>query len=412
MPKKILLIAYQFCPKGQIGTRRWSKFAKYLSRTGYEVHVLCARYPYRDQINWCHDVENNPNIKIHRISARYPTYVLRPRRNLWIKLFDRILSKTVYYYDMSQRWGPAMIPAALKLIRSEGIKTVVVTGPPFSPVHQAVKVKEKRPDIFFMIDFRDPWSPWIGQKSLLDKIRRRGGLKQEAAALRAADQLLFTTRNLRKEYLEIYPEHEAKSAVLFNGYDKDDFRHLPENVSVQPFHFVYTGTITRTRAYGLEYLVRAVAELDDDFFRDNMRVNIYGYGYNAPQFAEKELQDLSEKLIQYRGVVSQSEVFEVLQRHEFCLSVNAPEHADLIGAKTFDYMGLGKKIFLISLPGELSDILSQSGQYVATYEVESIKAALLRMKEDHLAGKRSVDPQQFERFEYTRLTEELMGYLA
>ena len=49
----ILIVAYQFYPRGGVGTRRWSKFVKYLS-TDHEVHVLSAKYPYEDKVNFGH----------------------------------------------------------------------------------------------------------------------------------------------------------------------------------------------------------------------------------------------------------------------------------------------------------------------------------------------------------------------
>ena len=107
MSAKILLIVYQFCPKGQIGTRRWSKFAKYLARKGYEVHVICARYPYRDSINWCHEVEGNPRIHIHRIAPWYPTYLLKPERNFTIKPSTGSFH-TVFLYGHVSALGPGI----------------------------------------------------------------------------------------------------------------------------------------------------------------------------------------------------------------------------------------------------------------------------------------------------------------
>ena len=40
--KTILLISYYFAPQNAIGAVRPTKLAKYLTRMGYEVTVLCA----------------------------------------------------------------------------------------------------------------------------------------------------------------------------------------------------------------------------------------------------------------------------------------------------------------------------------------------------------------------------------
>ncbi len=139
---KILLIAYQFCPKGQVGTRRWSKFAKYLAGKGYEVHVICAKYPFKDKINWCADVENNPNIIIHRLEAKFPSFVLSPNRTFKVKLADRILKHTTNYLDIAQQWGGELIPFATQLIQKEQIKNVIVTAAPFTPMVYAAQIEK------------------------------------------------------------------------------------------------------------------------------------------------------------------------------------------------------------------------------------------------------------------------------
>lgn len=412
MEKKVLIISYQFCPKGQIGTRRWSKFAKYLSRSGYTVFVLCSKYPYRDEINWCHEVEDDPNIRIHRLAARYPAYVLQPVRTFGVKLLDRILSRSLYYFDNAQFWGAVMRPAARKLIREEGIRNVIVTGPPFSPLYQAARIKKGLPDIRLIFDFRDPLSQWISTETLLGKLRNWVGNRREASALAAADKILLTTQTLTQEYGATYPSIRDRMHVLYNGYDEDDFQELPEQTEIKQFQFVYTGLITKAGSLSLEYLIRTIADMEDDFFAENMRINIYGYGYNPPQFQEESLRRLSEQIVHYRGVVPQSEVYSVIQQHEFCLAILAPERSNVIAVKTFDYMRLGKKIFIISPPGELSDILVRNGQYVATYDKESIRAALLAMKEDHLQGKMTATYKDLKDFEYGHLTERLISFMG
>ena len=56
-----------------MGSRRWAKFAKYLARDGYKLHVVTIKYAGYDIINWTKDI-NDENIVIHRIRAGIPNF--------------------------------------------------------------------------------------------------------------------------------------------------------------------------------------------------------------------------------------------------------------------------------------------------------------------------------------------------
>lgn len=410
MPKKVLLIVYQFCPKGQIGTRRWSKFAKYLSRNGYEVHVICAKYPYRDKINWCHEVENNPNIIIHRIGPVYPTFLLKPKRDFWVKLFDRIFSRTIFYLDASQHWGTQLIPTAQTLIKKENIQTVIASGGPFMALYHAAKLKNSLPNIRLILDFRDPWSTWLPNRTRFEKWRKKQAEKLEQIMVPQADLSLFTTKQLREQYSEMFPREKERFAVLYNGFDEDDFKDLEVGKPIQPLHFVYAGSLIKERVEAIVAIVTALVELNDSLLYQKLRIKLYGFDYQKPSLGSQALMEAYDHYVSHNGVVSQKEVFRILSENDICLSINAKGHEYLIGAKTFDYMGLQKKIFLLSLPGELSDILQKRGQYVADYDQESIKQALLKVKTDY-ASQQQEQLADYNPFNYHGLTDQLIHHI-
>ena len=411
MPKKILLIVYQFCPKGQIGTRRWSKFAKYLSRKDMEVHVLCARYPYRDTINWCHEVENNPKIIIHRIAPMYFTYLLKPQRNFWIKLFDRIFSKTVFYLDASQYWGISMLPKAKEIITEQGITTVIASGGPFMALYHAARLKLQLPQLRLILDFRDPWSTWLPNFNFTERRRKKKAEQLEKYTIPKADKTLFTTHQLLNQYAQIFPQEAQKFEVLYNGFDEDDFVDLKMD-QTKPLQIVYAGSLIKERVNAVVAIVKALAKMEDAILRKHLKIHLYGFHYQVPSFDSPELSNQYQHYVQYHGVISQKEVFQVLLQNDICLSINAPGHEHLIGAKTFDYMGLERKIFLISKPGELSEILEEKGQYVADYDEPSIIESLLKMKADFLKPDNFQAKSNYEEFNYHTLTNQLVRLLV
>ncbi len=406
-PKHVLLIAYQFCPKGQIGTRRWSKFAKYLSGRGIRVSVLCARYPYRDKVNWCRDVEHDPNIEIHHLAPRYLSYLQRPRRSWDVKLLDRLLSHTLYYLDKAQRWGGAWLPVARQLIEKENIRHVIVTGAPFTVMGQAARLKQRLPGIRLLLDFRDPWSFRLPEETAFQRFRKKEAQRTEQQALLHADVALFTTRRMKEAYAEAYPDHRARLGVLRNGYDEDDFRELPA-AGPASFRMVHAGALFGGRSEALKVLLEGISRSEHPLVRDELQLHFFGNDFHPPGLTP-DLQAIYDKKLVYHGPVPPRQLFEALRKFPFGLALNAPTHRNIILAKTFDYMGLGLRIFGISPEGSLSDILQQEGQYSVGFDPDAVCKALEQAAEDFVTGQSG--HQAYEAYNYNRLTDELLKWL-
>jgi glycosyltransferase involved in cell wall biosynthesis len=404
---KILIVAYQFCPRGEVGTRRWSKFAKYLANKGYEVHVICAKYANKDKVNWCHDVENHPNIKIHRLPSHYPDFALSPNRTFKVKLADRILKHTTNYLDIGQQWRKTLIPYATKLIIREDIRNVFVTAAPFTPMVFMAQVKQKlSTKINLVLDLRDPWDYYLNSgKKWFDNWRKKVAHENEAYAFQIADKVIFISDLFKQEYTEKHPTLSDKFEVVHNGFDKDDFKDV-DTAPVSNFEMVYLGSLMTERVEALTLLAQAIHELKDDFIDQNLKVNLYSHNFVRPQFSDSALQATFDRHMILKPTVSVSEVPNVMAQHEYCLTINARAHANAFGVKTFDYMGINKKIFLIGPDGDLPKVLKAANQYVADYDIENIKTVLLRMKAD-AQSEVAVSENLYTSFELGHLTEKI-----
>ncbi len=409
---KILIVAYQFCPRGQVGTRRWSKFAKYLAAKGYEVHVICAKYPNKDKVNWCHDVENNPNIKIHRLPSKYPTFVLSPNRTFKVKLADRILKHSTHYLDIAQQWGKVLIPFAIQLIKKEQIKNVFVTAAPFTPMIFMAQVKKELDDnINLVLDLRDPWEFYLNSgKEWFDNWRKKVAHKNEAFAFDMADKVIFISDLFKKEYTERHPTLAQKFEVVHNGFDIQDFQSV-DSSPISNFQMVYLGSLMTERVEALIVLAKAIHELNDEYINENLKINLYSHNFVRPKLGDSALQATFDRHMLLKETVSVSEVPNILAKHEYCLTINAKAHANAFGVKTFDYMGLNKKIFLIGPEGDLPKVLKAANQYVADYDMENIKTVLLRMKEDAI-NNIAVSVNQYQQFELEHLTNKLTQFIV
>ena len=155
---KVLLVTMYFPPAGGGGVQRPLKFATHLPAHGIETHVLAP-----DDPKWLHsDPAPVPPTQawIHR--ARY----LGPRaRKLADELhgrggLDRLsrqarsLSRRVLVPDENVGWNLTAIPAAVRIVRSEGIDVVITTSPPNS-VHLIGAAVKRTTGVRWVADLRD-----------------------------------------------------------------------------------------------------------------------------------------------------------------------------------------------------------------------------------------------------------------
>ena len=411
--KNLLIIANQFCPKGGIGTRRWTKFAKYLARNGgIHVHVLAAQYPYQDAVNWCHDLQETSSITIHRIPGNYPPYLLRPQRNIFTKVTERILRRTLYPIDQAQQWGPTMRRAAARILREHAINHLVITGPPFSPLPTLRPLKQAFPHLKIFMDYRDPWIFWVEKQRGADTHLARRVERLEQQVLATAERLMVTTPEIQKMYRKRFPAFADKVSVLPNAFDPDDLPQAAAPHTPGDFHFVYAGTMLPNRSRCLKLLAEAIHELNDPFFTQKMRIDIYGFKYMPPQIEEAEVQKIYHTIITHRGPLSPQELFKRMAAYPFALLINVPERPGIVPAKTYDYIGLSHKIFLIAPPCALSNFIQGFNQYTSTIDLTSIKEALLRMKEDYQQGRSvRITQEQIQDHSYPAATRQLLDYL-
>jgi len=394
--KSILIISYQFCPRGGVGTRRWSKFAKYLNKD-YDVHVISAKYPYKDTISFCDDVKD---INIHRVVARYPAYAINPKRSFSVKVVNRLLEESIYFIDYSQKWKRPLINKAKELVEEYDIRNVIVTGPPFAQIFYACKLKELLPKINLIVDYRDPWK-WMQNKgTIFFKYKSKVSAKMEKLVQKNADKIIYTTHDLTEKVEKQYPEYKHKAVTIHNGYDPADSQDASSNLEEKNTVF-YAGTLYGGREEGILYIVKALVLLEKESKDINIRFNIYSEHFPMPDFTREE-KEVFEKYFHFYKYIPQKELFKVLNKHEYCLSINSKRFPHLIGAKTFDYMGFRKKIFHIGPDsGELKNILTSTDQIVCHFDEMNISNGLKRLLDPE---NRNADTQSYPNFSIVHLT--------
>src|SRR5438034_5113434 len=155
---KVLLVTMYFPPAGGGGVQRPLKFATHLPAQGIETHVLAP-----DDPKWIHrDDELQPPTQawVHRArylgpKGRRPAEELHGRTGLdRISRQARLAGRRLLVPDENVSWNLTAIPAAIRIVRREGIDVVVTTSPP-SSVHLIGAAVKKATGVKWVADLRD-----------------------------------------------------------------------------------------------------------------------------------------------------------------------------------------------------------------------------------------------------------------
>ncbi len=286
LKKKILFVATQFPPNDSIGTQRIVKFIKYLELKGWDIHVLTLEEKYYRNSSNSYQFYLPNDIHIYRrrkidifglwdafkrifhINVQQQTktsddininkkMINEDSKNLSI-LYElkELISNLLQYPDQDNGFCFSIFFSTLRLISKHKIPYLFISSPPHSPVIPVTLLKKFK-NIFYIIDFRDPWSrsQWQQKpKHLYQKIERRLDLFFEMAALKAADVAIFNTEQLKREFSAYYENTPIPQKFYFisNGFDPElrvrfsDGRPKHER-SNDKITILHTGTLYKKR---------------------------------------------------------------------------------------------------------------------------------------------------------------------
>src|SRR3954466_8631015 len=155
---KILLLTMYFSPAGGGGVQRPLKFATHLPSFGIETHVLAP-----DDPKWVHrDDELEPPTQawVHRAryvgpAGRRPAQELHGKTGIErMRTHAKLFGRRLLVPDENVPWNLTAIPAAIRIVKREGIDVVLTTSPP-SSVHLVGAAVKAATGIPWVADLRD-----------------------------------------------------------------------------------------------------------------------------------------------------------------------------------------------------------------------------------------------------------------
>jgi glycosyltransferase involved in cell wall biosynthesis len=375
---KVLLVTMYFPPAGGGGVQRPLKLAQYLPALGIETHVLAP-----DDPKWVHrDTELHVPTQawVHRARyvgprARKPAEELRATDGIERALVQaQLTARRLLVPDASVTWNLTAIPAAIRIVRHEGIDAVITTSPPGS-VHLVGAAVRRMTDTRWIADLRDPLVANQQRRDDTAAARARQAANEQVARLvaRNADAISCVSEAIADEVRGLDPRGVVRT--IANGCDFDDFAGL-EYRPAERFRITHTGSFFGKRD------PRPFLQAFHDANLDAVARFVGDFRSSDREWAES--LGLADRL-ELVGYLPRADSLR-LQRDSEALLLLVPEAGGrgkgVLSGKVFEYLAAGRPILAVVPPdGAAAELVREtgSGVVVAPDDVDGIREALIAM---------------------------------
>jgi glycosyltransferase involved in cell wall biosynthesis len=388
---KVLIASLYFPPAGGGGVQRPLKFATHLPALGIETHVLAPEDP-----KWLHRDDELPmptQAWVHRVRfvgprGRKVAEELHGTEGVERALVQaKSLGRRLLFPDENVTWNVTAIPAALRIVRSEGIDVVLTTSPPGS-LHLLGAAVKRATGVKWVADLRDSLvaHPHRRSESALVRAKEKGHEGVARLVAKTADAIVTVSDAIAEETRALEPVGAV--VPIANGSDFDDFVGLEYRRAAR-FRITHAGSFfgKRDPRPFLAALQRSDPEIVARFLGD--------FRSSDREWAESlGLGDRLE-LIPY----APRRVSLELQRDSDALLLLIPEAGGrgrgVLSGKVFEYLAAERPILAVVPPdGAAADLIRETGAGVvaAPEDVDGIVAALADLHGRWRAGTLDAPP--------------------
>ena len=393
---RVLIVAFYFPPAGGGGVQRTLKFCKFLPDHGVEVHVLTPDDPKwfaRDELL----LESVPaTTTVHRCRFLGPRATSRAEALRGRSRLGRAAVEARYAYqrmlipDKATPWLATAVPAGIGIVRREGIDVIMSTSPPSSThlVAEAIAAATRRP---FVADFRDSWldNPHRSYDKAGVRAKRAIVSRLASSVGRRSAALVAATGTIAQELATMHPRAAAKTTVIENGADFDDFEGI-DHVPNGRFTIVHAGSFFGQRSP--RPFLRSLAALLErrPDLRDRVLARFIGElrGDDRAFAASLGIDGAwrEEGFLPYRESIRAQRQADAL----LLLIPHAGGRGDsVLSGKVFEYVAAGRPVLAAVPPqGAAANLLRGigAGEVVDSEDEDGISAALERLADDWANG--------------------------
>jgi glycosyltransferase involved in cell wall biosynthesis len=411
---KVLLVTMYFPPAGGGGVQRPLKFATHLPAQGIETHVLAP-----DDPKWLYaDPQLAPptHAWIHRARylgprARKLADDVHGRRGLdRLSRHARALPRRMLVPDENVAWNLTAIPAAVRIVRSEGIDVVLTTSPPNS-VHLIGATVKRTTGARWVADLRDSIATHPHRRVERASVRAKEKVSESVARLvaRQADVIVAASEAIAAEALALEPAGVV--TTILNGADFDDFAGL-EYRRGDRFRITHTGSF-----FGKRDPRPFLSALKESGLEDVVARFVGDFRLADRDWAEA--LGLGPRL-DLHPYVGRREALR-LQRDSDALLLLIPDAGGrgqgVLSGKVFEYVAAERPILAAVPPeGAAAELIRETGTGVvaAPDDVPALTRALVELHEQWRAGTldgTALSPDDRERLGRGARVEELAEVL-
>jgi glycosyltransferase involved in cell wall biosynthesis len=372
---KVLLVTLYFPPAGGGGVQRPLKFATHLPELGIETHVLAP-----DDPKWIHRDDELPPPTlawVHRVrfigpQGRKPAEELHGTMGLerYVRQAS-LFSRRLLLPDENVSYNLTAIPAAIRIVREEGIDVVITTSPPPS-VHFIGAAVKRATGVRWVADLRDSIvaNPHRDAQRLSVRVKEQGVQAVASLVARNADATVAVSEAISEEARSRNPRGPV--VTIANGSDFAEFASYAYTPSEQ-FRITHAGSFFGKR--DPRPFLTALSRVDDVLAR------FVGDFRSSDREWATGIMDRVE-LIPY---ASHSRALE-LQRNSEALLLLIPEAGGrgrgVLSGKVFEYLAAERPILAVVPPdGAAAELVRATGAgvVVAPDDIDGIARELAGM---------------------------------
>lgn len=419
--KKILIIAYYYPPKGGAGVQRTTKFANYLNKFGYDVHVLTVKKTSSGLVDLSLQEDINTNISVYRTDIKETNLLnnvlkianktVEPsapivKKDKFNAMADKLkkvakdsflsLYSLRFIPDDKKGWIPFAVEQARKIIAEKNIDIIYTTSAPYSAHLIGLKLKNEF-NLKWIADFRDPWAsnPFSDYNFLIQNIYNH----LEAKVVKSADRVISVSTPIIEDFIKRYPkEDKNKFVTIPNGYDERDFEKLNINASQgnTRFTILYNGTLYGKRSP--EKLLAALDKLISLGAIDDKKIQLrfigeIGSSYmGIVNFYKNKYKDI----IIHKPYIPHSESLkELCGANALLLIIDEGKGSEgIYTGKIFEYIRTGKTILGLVPDGVAKDLIKETntGYTAAPSSQKDIEYILTKAYNDYISDSNRIKP--------------------
>jgi len=424
--QKVLIITYYWPPFGGTGVYRILKFAKYLSKAGWEIVVLTpevAQAPLIDH-SFQQDVPANVKVVTTKIieptnlfrkficskeQGQFTTAFLQKKPGNWREWLGRFLRMNFFIPDAKIGWYFYAVRSGKKVIRQEHPTVILSTSPP-ATTHLIAKKLARWSKLRWVADFRDPWTKvfyydttrqFIGSKKLNEKF--------EKSIIAAADRITVVNEGF-------FPHLDlgAKAVKISNGFDPDDLTNRPPAVKNKQFTIRYLGAFKINQYFPVLFdVLEEVAKAENS--KGKIKVEIYGF---VDTFIKEKIRQLKHVPVQIFDFKPRSEAVQLMASADLLLLLigRGQLNKSVISTKIFEYMMVGRPVLGFGpLAGAAAAIIRQTncGQLFDYEDDKGVKNYIINIferwtKESGPVIQQDLNKTEIDNYQFKKLTQDLI----